>query len=181
MLVTIVLLFFTVKVQEVFHFSRLVLFTILFCNLVPRTLPGERKGEDPGNEVTCPVGPILAYCWNFLRVDVYPSFFFCFFRNIFCMQIKPVGGLYYPLNTGSGKLRCLKKTTKTTTNLPVCLTSFMQQNSFSNGNIDLRYGCRQHKCVIDATGSLTLYDISKHELTTFQKVTNFQTKALVVK
>ena len=35
--------------------------------------------------------------------------------------------------------------------------------------------------VIDATGSLTLYDISKHELTTFQKVTNFQTKALVVK
>ena len=35
--------------------------------------------------------------------------------------------------------------------------------------------------VIDATESLTLYDISKRELTTFQKVTNFQTKALVVK
>lgn len=35
--------------------------------------------------------------------------------------------------------------------------------------------------VIDATGSLTLYDISEHELTTFQKVTNFQTKALLVK
>ena len=28
------------------------------------------------------------------------------------MQIKPVGGLYYPLNTGSGKLRCLKKNDK---------------------------------------------------------------------
>lgn len=25
------------------------------------------------------------------------------------MQIKPVGGLYYPLDTGSGKLRCQKK------------------------------------------------------------------------
>ena len=81
MLVTIVLMFFIVKVLEVFHFSRLVLFTILFCNLVPRTLPGERKGEDPGNEVACPVGPILAYCWNFLRMDVYPSFFFQFFSQ----------------------------------------------------------------------------------------------------
>lgn len=146
MLVTIVLMFFIVKVQEVFHFPRLVLFTILFCNLVPRALPGERKREDRGNEVACPVGPILTYCWNFLGVDVYP-FFFCFFRNIFCMQIKPAGGLYYPLNTGSGKLRCQKKTAKTTTNLPVCLTSFMWQNSFTDRNIDLKYGYRQHKCV----------------------------------
>lgn len=80
MLVTIVLMFFIVKVLEVFHFPRLVLFTILFCNLVPRALPGERKREDRGNEVACPVGPILTYCWNFLRVDVYP-FFFLFFSQ----------------------------------------------------------------------------------------------------
>ena len=39
-------------------------------------------------------------------------FFLFFFRNIFCMQIKPVGGLCYPLNTGSGKLRCQKENDK---------------------------------------------------------------------
>lgn len=149
MLVTIVLMFFIVKVQEVFHFSRPVLFAILFCNLVPRALPGERKREDPGNEVACPVRPILTYCWNFLRVDVYSLFFFCsvFFAIYLVCKLNLQEACIIRSIQALVNCAAKKKTTKTTTNLPLCLTSFMQQNSFTDRNIDLKYGCRQHKCV----------------------------------
>lgn len=149
MLVTIVLMFFIVKVQEVFHFSRLVLFTILFCNLVPRTLPGERKGEDPGNEVACPVGPILAILLLEFPEDGCLSFFFFlfFFAIYFVCKLNLQEACIIRSIQALVNCAAKKKTTKTTTNLPVCLTSFMWQNSFTDRNIDLKYGCRQHKSV----------------------------------